>query len=189
MWYSVPTGANHKFYNGGTNTLTVDTSGNVGIGTSSTNSKLTIYGTTQLQSRISLTGIEYYTGTNTNGDGIGLLLGVNRTSNRQLWIGYTANLTQNTTNTICRIAIGTSSCGIDAVATDGLTRLPFGIGGGAFNCYTNTYGSINKISKFHNIQVADDRAYMENLIFTEGAIVGGTFAGDTFYVWLLGGCH
>jgi hypothetical protein len=30
--------------------------------------------------------------------GIALLLGVNRTGNKQLWIGDSANLTQNATN-------------------------------------------------------------------------------------------
>jgi hypothetical protein len=46
--------------------------GNVSIGTSTQNALLTLYGTTQLQPKIALTGIEYYSGTNANGDGIGL---------------------------------------------------------------------------------------------------------------------
>jgi hypothetical protein len=33
LWYSVPSGASHNFYNNGTNTLTIDSTGNVGIGT------------------------------------------------------------------------------------------------------------------------------------------------------------
>ncbi len=37
---------------------------------------------------------------------------------------------------------------------------------------------MNKLLEFHNVQVADDRATMEGLIFNEGAKVGGTFAGD-----------
>ena len=42
LFYSVPANASHKFYNGGTNTLTIDSSGNLGIGTSSTSAKLHI---------------------------------------------------------------------------------------------------------------------------------------------------
>ncbi len=64
-----------------------------------------MYGTSQIQPKISLTGIEYYTGTNTNGDGIGLLLGINRTENRQLWICDTAQTAINTTNTVLRIIV------------------------------------------------------------------------------------
>ncbi len=33
LWYSVPSGASHKFYNNGTNKLTINSSGNLGIGT------------------------------------------------------------------------------------------------------------------------------------------------------------
>jgi hypothetical protein len=83
--------------------------GNVGIGTTNPNGLLTLYGTTQIQPKLTLTGKEYYTGTNTNGDGIGLLLGVNRTDNRQLWICDTAQTAINTTNTVLRIVVGTQS--------------------------------------------------------------------------------
>ena len=39
---------------------------------------------------------------------------------------------------------------------------------------------MNKVLKFHNVQVADDRPFMEGLIFNEGAMMGGTFGGDSF---------
>ncbi len=53
--------------------------------------------------------------------------------------------------------------------------------GGAIVANSTTYGSINKILKFHNIQVADDIPTMNcNLIYNEGAFAGGVFAGDNF---------
>ncbi len=84
--------------------------GNVSIGTSTQNALLTLYGTRQIQPKLTLTGIEYYTGTNTNGDGIGLLLGVSRTENRQLWICDTAQTAINTTNTVLRNCSWYSNC-------------------------------------------------------------------------------
>ena len=161
-------------------TNNVSCGGNVGIGTSTNlNSRIVVYGTSQLQPKISLTGIEYYTGTNTNGDGIGLMLGVNRTNNRQLFICDTAKLTQNTTNSMIRMGVGGGDTFIDSMATDGATRLGLNLAN-AFYAQANNYGSMNKILKFHGVAVADDRAVMEGLIFNEGAIIGGVFAGDNF---------
>ena len=89
---------------------------------------LTLNTSTQLQSRINLTGQEFYQATNTSTDGIALLLGVNRTGNRQLWIGDTANLTQNATNSVVRI----QPAGIiDCIATNGTTSLPLYLNGSA----------------------------------------------------------
>lgn len=146
----------HKFYSSATNTFTIDTSGNVtalatingatlqqggvGVSTLITNALAsylpltgsTISGTlnlnssTQLQSRINLTGQEFYVAGNTSTDGIALLLGVNRTGNRQLWIADTANLTQNATNSVIRITPGGY---IDCIATNGTTPLPLIITG------------------------------------------------------------
>ena len=44
LWYSAPATASHKFYNNGTNTLTIDQNGNVGIGYIDTSYKLSVYG-------------------------------------------------------------------------------------------------------------------------------------------------
>jgi hypothetical protein len=121
-------------------------------------------GTTQLQPKRTSTAQEFYEGTNTSGDGIGSILGVNRTNNRLLWIGDTQS-TLNATNTILRFSVGgtNSTSAIDAIATDGATRQNLNIGG-AFIANSTTYGSINKNLKFHNIQVADDVAFMNDLI-------------------------
>jgi hypothetical protein len=77
------------------------------------------------------------------------------------------------------MGVGVADTFIDSMATDGTTRKGLNLAN-AFYCQANNYGSMNKILKFHNVQVADDRATMEGLIFNEGAMVGGTFAGDVF---------
>jgi hypothetical protein len=96
------------------------------------------------------------------------LAGVNRTANCQLWIADSANLTQNSTNSVLRLLVGgTSTPGIDAIATDGNTILPLTIcsGGGAltiggaptFNggaiCYNGSqgtgYSTMPAVKKFY----------------------------------------
>ena len=44
LWYSAPATASHKFCNNGTNTLTIDQNGNVGIGYIDTSYKLSVNG-------------------------------------------------------------------------------------------------------------------------------------------------
>jgi hypothetical protein len=117
-------------------------SGNVGIGTLTnitskltvngdiTGAKLSLYSTTQLEPRLILSGQEFYVpfnGTlqNSSTEGIAFLSGVNRAGNRQLWIGDSANLTQNATNSVLRL---TNLGYIDCIGTDGLTRKQLTIG-------------------------------------------------------------
>lgn len=88
--------------------------------------QLNINSSTQNSARIVLSGQEFYAAGNTSTDGIALLAGVNRSGNRQLWIGDSANLTQNTTNPVIRIM--PSARQIDCIATDGNTQLPLTIG-------------------------------------------------------------
>jgi len=110
--------------------MRIKSSGNVGIGTTNPNANLELYSSTQLQPRLILSGQEFYTGGYTSTDGIAFLCGVNRTGNRQLWIGDSANLTQNATNSLFRIAnrYGTTGYYIDCVSTDGTTLLPLIVG-------------------------------------------------------------
>ena len=113
----------------GSERLRIIYNGNVGIGTTNPKSLLELYSTTQTLQRLILSGQEYYQAANTSTDGIGFVLGVNRSNNRQLYITDSSNLsTVNSTNGYFRIFINSPSFGIDCFATDG-TRLPMSVGG------------------------------------------------------------
>ena len=75
-------------------------------------------------------GQEYFQDGYSSADGVALLLGVNRPSNRQLWIGDSEAI--RTGNPIVvRIFVGGSHSGIDVMTTDGqLGALTVGGGGG-----------------------------------------------------------
>lgn len=87
---------------------------------------LNVNSTTQNSARIVLSGQEFYAAGNTSNDGPCLICNVNRTSNRQLCIGDSAKLTQNSSNPMIRFL--PNSTLIDAIATDGTTPLGLTIG-------------------------------------------------------------
>jgi len=113
----------------------------VAVNVASTTTPLQISDTVQLAERIRLSGTEFYTGTFYDTNGVSLLLGVNRVNNRQLWIGDSAALTVNSTNTVCRITPSTTQVAIDAMATDGLTPKPMLLGN-ALSITTSGYVGI-----------------------------------------------
>jgi hypothetical protein len=98
-----------------------ESNGNVGIGSINSVGLLNLNSNTQSLARLTLTGQEFYQASNTSTEGIALLTGVNRSNNRQLWIGQTDKLNQNTSNSVIRIIPNTGGCQIDAIATDGIT--------------------------------------------------------------------
>src|SRR5205085_1095568 len=69
-----------------TSSLDISASGNVGVGTGLPHARLDVSDSTQNASRITLSGQEFLRATTTSTDGIAVLLGVNRTGNRQMWI-------------------------------------------------------------------------------------------------------
>ena len=101
--------------------------GNVGIGTTTTISSLELYSTNRNQPRLILSGQEYFSTTAITTGGIAFVCAVNRSSNRQLYIGDSERLVNNTTNPVIRIAISNSPS-IDACATNGSTIFPLIIG-------------------------------------------------------------
>ena len=102
--------------------------GKVGINNNSPTANIHLGGQ-QLTPRIILGGTEFYTGVNSSTAGIAFLTGVNRPNNRQLWIGDSELLTQNSTNSLIRMS--PSSGTIDSIKTDGNTGndLYLGLGG------------------------------------------------------------
>jgi hypothetical protein len=90
-----------------TSSIDISSDGDVGINTASpnANTKVDIFDSTQLKARVSLTGQEYLAASNTSTDGIALMLGVNRTGDKQLWIGDTSQIaTQSSSTRIIRFA-------------------------------------------------------------------------------------
>jgi trimeric autotransporter adhesin len=107
--------------------------GNVGIGTTAPLAKVDISNTSQLTERIRFSGQEYFQGGQTSTNGVSFLLGVNRTNNRQLWLGDSASIAQNNTNQILRFILsGNAAPEISAIASDGTTvkNLALQSGGG-----------------------------------------------------------
>jgi len=69
-----------------TSSVDISASGNVGIGTASPHARLDVFDSTQNASRITLSGQEFLRAATTSTDGVAILLGVNRTGNRQMWV-------------------------------------------------------------------------------------------------------
>jgi hypothetical protein len=86
-----------------TSSVDISADGDVGIGTASPDAKLDVNGTTQLQPKVLLGGQEFFAAGNTSDSGVALLLGINRNTDRQLWIADSALLTQNATNGVIRL--------------------------------------------------------------------------------------
>jgi len=102
----------------------------VGLGTAQPGALLQLHSPNQLSERLRLSGQVYYNAGFTASDGISLLLGVNRVGNRQLWIGDSAALTPNATNSVLRIIPSTAGAEIGSIGTDGLTSKPLTLEGG-----------------------------------------------------------
>ncbi|HEY0156471.1 MAG TPA: tail fiber domain-containing protein [Thermoanaerobaculia bacterium] len=115
-----------------TSSIDIGADGDVGFGTASPNAltKVDLNDSTQLKARLALTGQEFFQASNTSTDGVALLLGLNRTGNRQLWIADTTAMTQNTTNMVVRVRPSLGD--VSALYTNGSTA-PMSINRGGGN--------------------------------------------------------
>ncbi len=68
----------------------------------------------------------------TSTDGVALVLGLNRLNSRCLFIGDSANWTQNATNSITSL---NPTGRFDCTSTDGSSRLPAVLDGAIFDIY------------------------------------------------------
>jgi len=130
------------------NSVTVTSSGNMGIGTTSPKSMLELYSTSQTVPEIILSGTDFSTNT-TSTSGVAFLLGSNLTDNRQFWIADSSAIGVGTTNPVIRIMPNTRT--IDAVATNGTTPLSLGIGNTASSLFlngNNIYGDASQLNNF-----------------------------------------
>jgi hypothetical protein len=109
-----------------TNNLTV-LSGAVGIGTGSPGALLQVNSAVHGSESLRLSGADFNNRLSSS-DGISLLIGVNGPLNRQLWIGDSATLAANSTNTVIRIMPNGNA--IDSIGTDGATGKPLYLGYG-----------------------------------------------------------
>jgi hypothetical protein len=168
-FYLATAGNNMIFSTTGSERMRINTSGNVGIGTTNPNGLLTLFSSTQSLSRIVLSGQEFYQATNTSTNGIALLCGVNRDGNRQLWIGDSANLAQNGTTSLLRLMIG----GIDCISTNGLVALPISVGNSAgINMNGSVNMGVNNITSSGNITTTGNVGIGTNNPSTALQVVG-----------------
>lgn len=107
----------------GVNRVAVDTNGRIGIGTETPVGLLDLRDTTQRASRLVFSGQEYYQAGAGTGPGVSLLLGVNRTGNKQLWIADADDVTAGGTHTVIRTLVGSNTAVLDAIGSDGTPRL------------------------------------------------------------------
>jgi len=126
---------------------------------------------TSSQFNLALTGAEYYQPSSyTSADGVGLVLGVNRSGNRQLWIMDTA-LAANTTNTALRFNPNNGT--IDSISTDGTTSKVLNISNGLGAII---YGSTTATSTMNisGITVMNNAATAVSTLFVGGATTIGS---------------
>jgi hypothetical protein len=129
MYYSA---LSHTFMYGPGNAtfgMIIASGGNVGIGTQSPTSILTLNNNSAaFTSQLLLKGKDYYTGTTgTSGTGIAINLGVNNINNKQLYL-TDPDLAINTTNPLLNFTVGGDKCYIRGLSTDGTTALPVYMG-------------------------------------------------------------
>ena len=135
----------YRIFNNGATSANLIVDGKVGIGTTGNlNGNLTSYSTNTALPRITLTGTEFYQpgGPFSSTDGAALMLGLNRSTVKGIFLCDTSLLAQNSNNPMIKFAIynNPSSCAIDASATDGLTKLPLTICGSTTFTTNGTVG-------------------------------------------------
>lgn len=141
MDFGVGATAGYNWYSGGAHKMTLNGSGNVGIGTTSpVQGKLVVSDTAQNASRLTLAGQEFYAPSMSSTDGVAFLLGVNRPGNKQLWIADSSALTQNSTNAAFRTVVSSGGVQVDAIGTDGVTAKLLNVGNSGGVAMTGSVG-------------------------------------------------
>ena len=161
-----------------TNTLFVDAANNrVGVGNTTPLSNIDVRQTSTNKNGIWITGAEYTNPSvgNDANNGIAIILGVNRTANRQVWIGSSEVIGSSTLGVI-RFQTGTNIPSIDATTGNGSTRLNINIATGTTNVIIgqpdgNTTLPASCLSVARNFSVGAN--YLGIAAPTNGAIIEG----------------
>ncbi len=130
-----------------------------------------------------MSGQEYLIAAQTSTDGVALLLGLNRLNSRCLFIGDSANLTQNTTNSIIN-----PTGRFDCTSTDGSLRLPAVFNGAIFTntaCNTTLISSLNvsELTTLNNVTTCISSLNVSGITTLSGNVGIGTIScGSIFQV-------
>jgi len=158
------------------NSIIYDNGSNIGIGKSSPTANLDILQTSTNKNGIRITGAEYYQPSNNDpNNGIAIVLGVNRSQNRQVWIGSSEVMGSSTLG-LLRFQTGTTIPNIDATTGDGASRLNMGLGTATTNVLIGTPDGNSTIpgsslSVARNLSVGS--SYWSTSAPTNGAIIQG----------------
>jgi len=161
---------------GGTPLCLNQLGGNVGIGTSSPTSALTVHNAGSQQTHhLIIRGQEFYQASNSS-TGIALNIGVNRPGNKQLWF-MDPDLAINTTNAAIRYSLGSTTGYISAISTDGSTTVPLNIAGSSISFSIGNVG-IGTTSPSNLLTVAKLGAnYSSPVLIVDAGIAGNATAG------------
>jgi hypothetical protein len=158
------------------NSIVYDNGSNIGIGKSSPTANLDILQTSTNKNGIRITGAEYYQSSNNDpNNGIAIVLGVNRSQNRQVWIGSSEVMGSSSLG-LLRFQTGTTIPNIDATTGDGASRLNMGLGTATTNVLIGTPDGNStlpgsSLSVARNLSVGS--SYWSTSAPTNGAIIQG----------------
>jgi hypothetical protein len=167
-----------------TNTLFVDAANNrVGVGNITPLSNIDVRQSSTNKNGIWITGAEYVNPVNSDAsNGIAIILGINRSANRQVWIG-SSEVIGSATLGLIRLQTGTNIPSIDGVTGNGSTRLNLNIGSATSNVLIgqpdgNTTLPASSLSVARNFSVG--ASYFGIAAPTNGAMIeGNVLIGST----------
>ena len=147
------------------------------------NDTITATSTLQDKPRLLLLGQEYYSSSGDTANGMALLMGYNRTNDRQLWFADSTRLTRNSTNPAFRISIADQFPILSGVSTDGTTPKNLAINPWGANvtigyapAYPAKFFVLNSSAGVPSQVTQQQVTYSANAASNDRALVGVTYA-------------